>query len=347
MNLTDPRRYGDGSAHPLAQLASRDEAARLQQAVSAAVAEGSDDDIKAAYAAVGTRAAYRRLWEAVAAAIEAPPADAAVVTRVFAMPWLLVCGTRAAASLPCVLSDVGELARVMEEAGALGANRNLGFANALCAVETLEQARPSLLRARHTGGGARDFPPAPIDLSPGNESLHLRFLMGAAVSAPEAPGIVETAAHIGTWGIKAAGVMTKQLMLPGVDVLAVPRPPAGIMKAAYAGRYAGLEAAFNLFVSNTLRRFRLKVGDPGLLLSTHEGGELRATLYSPFDEGLTEGYRWPLHPLDDLEAIVASMTDFARECRVLDIATVPGVLPDVTSTGAVLFPTAAGGGAKH
>jgi len=347
MNLSDPRRYGNGSVQPLAQLGEGGDGARLQREVSAAVAAGHDDDIRAAYAAVGSGAAYRRLWEAVAAAVDAPPAGAAVITRVFAMPWLIVCGTRAAATLPCVLSDVGELVRVMEQAGALGANRNLGFANALCAVETLEQVPPSALRAWNTGGGARDCPPSPIVLTPGDESLHVRFLLGAAVSPLEAPGIAETAAHIGAWGIKATGVVTKQLAQPGVDVLPVPRPPAGIMKAAYAGRRAGLEAAFNLFLSNTLRRFRVKVGDANLILSTHEGGELRATLYSPLDEGLTEGYRWPLHPLDDLAEIVASMADFARECRVLDIATVPGVLPDLTSTGAVLFPTTAEGGARH
>lgn len=346
-NLTDPRRYGDGSARPLAQLAERDDAASLRQAVSDALAAGRDDDIRGAYAAVGSAASYRRLWEAAAAAIDAPPAGAAVVTRVFAMPWLMVCGTRAAATLPCVFPDAGELARVMEEAGALGANRNLGFANALCAVETLEHIPPSALRAWNTGGGARDCPPSPIVLAPGDESVHLRFLLGAAVSPPEAPGIAETAAHIGTWGIKATRVMTKLLAQPGVDVLPVPRPPASIMKAAYAGRSAGLEAAFNLFLSNTLRRFRLKVGDPSLILSTHAGGELRATLHSPFDEGLTEGYRWPLHPLDDLAGIVAGMTDFAGECRILNIETVPVILPDVTATGAIWFPTSADPDVPH
>jgi hypothetical protein len=310
--------------------------------VSRALAEGRDDEIFAAYAAATDRAAYRNVWEAVAAAADAIPADAAVVTRVFAMPWLLVCGTRAGATLPCVLNDVDALVRVLQESGALGANRNLGCANALTSLETLEAITPSALRSWSTGAGLRDSPPAPIALSPGDESVHLRFLLGAAVSPAHAAGVADTATNVAAWGMKASVEMSRQLAVPGVDVLAMPRPPMSMMRAAYAGRRAGLEAAFNLFMSNTLRRFRLKVGDPAVVLSAHESGEVRVTLSTPLDEGMTEGYRWPLHPLDDLDEIAGTIKAFARECRVLDIVAIPNILPDTTSTGALLFPTAAG-----
>jgi hypothetical protein len=91
----------------------------------------------------------------------------------------------------------------------------------------------------------------------------------------------------------------------------------------------------------------MKVGDPGMILSAHAGGEVRVTLHSALDEGLTEGYRWPLHPLDDVAEIVGAMESFARECRILDIVTVPEVLPDTTATGAALFPTGPYGSARH
>lgn len=340
MLLPDPRRYGNGAESHLAVLAERG-GPELAAAVSQALARGGDGDVAGAYAAVTSRRSYRNLWEAVAAAVDAVPADAAVVTRVFAMPWLLVCGTRAAATLSCVLSDVGALAKVLEETGALGANRNLGFANALTDLETLEGLAPSTLRAWSTETGPRDLPPAPVVLTPGDESLHLRFLLGATVSPPHAAGITDTATNVAAWGMKATAAMTPQLAAPGVNVLPMPRPPMGVMRAAYAGRRAGLEAAFNLFLSNTLRRFRLKIGDPTIVLSAHEGAELRITVFSPLDEGMTEGYRWPLHPLDDVDEIVASIDAFARECRVTDIVAVPDVLPDTTSTGALLFPTSA------
>ncbi len=345
MILPDPRRYGNGTGSELAELAARG-GPELTVAVADTLAQEGDDDIAAAYRAVQSRSAYRNLWEAVAAAVDAPPADAAVVTRVFAMPWLLVCGTRAGATLPCVLSDVGALAKVLEESGALGANRNLGFANALTGLETLEALAPSTLKAWSAGAGLRDLPPAPVVLTPGDESLHLRFLLGAAVSPPQAAGIADTATNVAAWGMKATVAMSQQLAVPVADVLPMPRPPMSVMRAAYAGRRAGLEAAFNLFLSNTLRRFRVKVGDPTLVMSAHDGGELRVTMCSPLDEGLTEGYRWPLHPLDDLHEIAASIEAFARECRVLDVVALPDMLPDTTGTGAIVFP-ASGGAAKH
>jgi hypothetical protein len=344
MKLPDPRRYGNGTRSAIAELATRG-GHQLASVVSRALAEGRDDEVVTAYAAVPDRTAYRNLWEAVAAAVDAVPADAAVVTRVFAMPWLLVCGTRAGATLPCVLRDVDALVKVLEESGALGANRNLGFANALTSLEALEAMTPGALRSWSAGAGLRDLPPAPIPLTPGDESLHLRFLLGAAVSPAHAAGVADTATNVAAWGMKTSQAMSQQLAVPGADVLAMPRPPMSVMKAAYAGRRAGLEAAFDLFMSNTLRRFRLKVGDPTVVLSAHDSGEVRITLSTPLDEGMTEGYRWPLHPLDDLDEIIAAIEAFVRECRVLDIVASPNVLPDRTATGAVLFPT--GGATSH
>lgn len=345
MPLTDPRRYGNGASHPLATAAQNDDPT-LAAAVSAAVNAGRDDDIAAAFAAVTTRAAFRRLRDATAAALEAAPADAAVVTRVFALPILLVCGTRAGATLPGVLSDTGALVQVLEDSGALGGNRNLGFGNALIDLDTLERVTPAAVRAWQTGEGLRDLPPAPIRLTPGDESVHLRFLLGAAVAVPHLPSLTETAANIEAWGLKATRALSPQLTAPGVDVLAMPRPPLGVLKAAHAGRRIGLEAAFNLFVSNTLRRFRQKVGDATVVVSAHEGGDLRVTLASPLDEGLTEGFRWPLHPLDDLDEIVAGIEAFVRDCRLNDCVVLPGVQPDTTPTGALFFPTDAKGGVR-
>lgn len=346
MTLPDPRRYGEGKSHPLADLAIRDDAA-LRAAVAKAVAERRDEDIAAAFAAVSDRAAFGRLRDAIATAIDAAPPDAAVVTRIFAVPVLLVCGARGGATLQGVVSDTDALVKVLEESGALGGNRNLGIGNALIDLDTLEAITPGTVRGWQTGGGLRDLPPAPVKLTPGDESVHLRFLVGAAVSVPYLPGITETAANIETWGMKATKTLSPQLGAPGVDVLAMPRPPMNVFKAAQAGRRVGLEAAYNLFVSNTLRRFRLKVGDATMIMSVHHCGELRVTLRSPFDEGLTEGFRWPLHPLDDLDDIVEAMEAFARDCRITDIVQMPEILPDATSTGALLFPMAVEGAAKH
>jgi hypothetical protein len=340
MPLPDPRRYGNGAASDLARLAD-DDAPQLAGAVAAAVADARNGDIRAAYAAVTSRAAYQRLWDAVCDATQAVSEDAVVVTRVFAMPWLLVCGSRGRATLPCVLPDAGALTAALTEAGALGPNRNVGLSNALCDEASLAAIEPGTLRAWQESGELRDVPPAPITLAPGEESVHVRYLLGASVAPPHAPGVVETAANASLWARKATTAVASAIAMPGVDVLPVPRPPLGVMRALYAGRRAGLELAFQLFMSNTLRRFRLRVGDPELTLSAHEGGELRVTMHSLLDEGLTEGYRWPLHPLDDVAGIASTLVAFASECRVTRIEEIDAVLPDRTSTGALLFPRGA------
>ena len=185
----------------------------------------------------------------------------------------------------------------------------------------------------------REVAPAPIAVLRGVEEVHLRFLLGAAVAPAHAPGVVETGANIGVWGTPALNAMGAQLATPGVQVLAMPRPPAGLYTAASLGRRAAIEAAFNLFMSNTLRRFRLSVGDASVTLSSHEGGEVRVKLWTPFDDAMTEGFRWPLHPADDLDEIARTIFDMVAECRLPEPHVVPTVLPDRGPTGAVLYAT--------
>jgi hypothetical protein len=127
--------------------------------------------------------------------------------------------------------------------------------------------------------------------------------------------------------------------MAGVQLLPMPRPPAGIYSAAYAGRRAGLEAAFNLFMSNSVRRIRMAVGDPSVTLSAHESGEIRIALWTPFDDAMVEGFGWPLHPADDFDEIGAVITGMIADCGLPEPAVYPDVLPDRTPTGAVLFRT--------
>lgn len=340
MSLPDPRRYGGAPANTLARLAGSEHTAQtLAGAVAECIAARRDDEIRQAYAAVTSRAEYRRLWEAVCAALDAPLPDAQIVTRVFAVPWVVVCAARTAATIPCVLRDVDALVKVLESCGALGLNRNVGFANSLCSMRALEGLQPSTIREwTMDAGTARECPPAPIHVPVGNEAVHLRFLLGGAVSPVHEPGVVETAANIGRWGMQATRAMKEQLSAPGLECLPLPRPPANLVKAPYSGRRAALEAAFDLFLSNTVRRFRMKVGDPTMFVSAHEGSEVRVTLRSLLDEGMTEGYRWPLHPLDDLDEIEATLSGFARDCRLSSVEVLEQLLPDRASTGAMCFP---------
>ena len=342
MHLFDPRRYGPGDTRNPVLRFAQDEQQRadLVLALRELAAAGHDVEIGGALAAAPSAVVYRRVWQALCEAIEKPPSEEGVATRVFAIPWIIVAGAASAATLPCVLPDAGELVRVLEANGVFGASRNLGVGNALVSIESLEALRPSEILRWPQSPELREVPPAPIQVTRGPEQVHVRFLLGAAIAPSTAPGIVETGANIGAWGTPALQAMAKQLASAGVQLLPMPRPPAGIYTATHIGRRAGVEAAFNLFLSNAVRRFRSAVGDPQVTLSSHASGELRVTLSTPFDDALVEGFRWPLHPADDLEDIEGTLTSMIWECRLADPHFAPGVLPDYSSTGAVLFPTA-------
>jgi hypothetical protein len=339
MSLPDPRRYGPGDAKdPLLALARAGDDARLVAALRERAASGADDEIRHTLSVAPDRDSYARLWRALCAAIEKPPADAAVATRVFAIPWVIVCAGSAPAVVSCVLPDVAALERVLQEHGVFGPSRNRGLSNALCSIEALEALAPSAV-LRWAGSPARqDIAPAPISVFRGVEEVHVRFLPGAAVAPVHAPGIVETGANVGAWGTPVLRAMAARLATPGVQLLPMPRPPAGLYTAAHAGREAGIEAAFNLFVSNAARRFRMAVGDPRVTLSAHEAGEVRVTLWTPLDQAMVEGFRWPLHPADDLGHTERAIGALLDDCRLPQPEACPGILPAYTSTGAVFFP---------
>ena len=336
--LPDPRRYGaGGSANPLLALADRDRAELIGVLRELAVAR-CDVEIADALAEASSQAVYARVWRALCAAIEKPPSDESLTPRIFAIPWVIVCSGTAAATVSCVLSDVAQLARILEQHGVFGASRNLGLSNALCAVDALEAFSPSEVVHGWENARFREVAPAPISVLRGVEEVHVRFLPGAAIAPAHAPDIVETGANVGAWGTPALRAMAVQLATPGAQILPMPRPPAGLYSAAYAGRRAGVEAALNLFMSNVVRRFRMTVGDPSLTISSHEGNELRITLWSVFDEAMVEGFRWPLHPADDLGDIERTIAMLAEEVRLPTPIVADGVFADRTSTGAVLFP---------
>ena len=344
MTLPDPRRYGSGDS-PLLQLAADALVSAMRE-----LARGSrDDEMRQALAAAPSHAAYVRIWRALCTAIEKPGSEHAVAPRVFAMPWVIVCSATTNVAIECVVHDLAPLTAVFEKHGVFGAGRSVGFSNALCAIETIEALPPSAVSRWAHGDAppdARDgergnaLPPAPIRLTRGDEAVHVRFLVGAAVVPAHAPDITETGSNVGAWGTPALQAMAAQLKAPGAQLLPMPRPPAGLYSAAYAGRRQGLEAALNLFFSKTVRTMRLKVGDPSVTLAAHAGGDIRLTLWTALDDSLVEGFRWPLHPLDDIAEIERIVAALAEECRLGEPAVLTDVLPDRTSTGAVLYKAA-------
>lgn len=355
-HLADPRRYGSGSVTDdivatATRAAAADALARpalvaeLRAAFAARLERGDEAGIARSLASMPDAESYRLSHEALAQAVEAPgAAETGVVARPFALPVVILAAGAASAQLPGQLRDVGALHALFTRCSALGPTRSFGISNALCTPEALEALSPLAIHrsVRGVAAGAigESLPPAPIDVKRGQEQTHLRFLVGAGLTPVDAPGFAETAANIGTWGRECAKLVSEQLAAPGVQLLALPRPPRDLLSAPQAGRRAQLEAAFNLFASNAVRKLRMAVGDPTVIVSAHDGGEVRVTLSSPFADDLAEGFPWPLHPLDDLGSIEAAILDLFADMRVPDVRVAGEVLPAARAGGVPLYPRA-------
>jgi hypothetical protein len=343
--LPDPRRYGSSvSGGDFAALVEKnasgnpDAQAELDAWLTGCLEESRDREIFGALRQAPSQTAYRALWDRVCLAADrhGSAADKVPITaRLFALPIVMVTATRSTAVVSGALPDIDGIRVLLERHGAVGATRNFGLGNALCSAEALERWKPSDVyrwSADWSAGAPREMAPQDIAVQAGRVQVHLRFLVGAGIAPQDAPSFLETAANIGAWGLPLTRALVRQLAQPALDLLAMPRAPVGVLKAAHTGRRSELEVAFNLFVSNAVRNFRSSVGDPAVAISAHRleagGAEVRVSMSSPFDDTLLEGFRWPLHPLDELDGIVGMVTELLRDCRVSDMSIVAAVLPE-------------------
>jgi len=338
--VPDPRRYGaEASSHTLNGLA---DPLAVRRELDQLLSRSDDAEIERALRAAPTHAAYARLWQAVCDAanhVGSVSARADVVARIFALPLVIVTGSRRPARLPGVVPDIGAIAELFRQHGAMGPARNFGLGNALCSLATIESVRPGEIYAwtRDAGATRRELPPSPIALTEPGERVHLRYLVGAAIAPAAEPSFVETASNIGVWGMPLTRALAAQLAQPDVEVLPLARPPLDLLRAGQAGRFAQLEAAFNLFASNAVRRLRGATGDPDAVVSAHDDGDIRVALSSPFDDTTVEGFRWPLHLLDDLAGLLACIAELLTACRITNVRFSPTVLPALNARDDVWF----------
>jgi hypothetical protein len=312
--------------------------AALETALVRALEAGDDAAIRGALALpVQSRRAARLLTAAIDRRGEG------VGLRFFAIPLVIVAGARSPCMVAGALPEAHVLRGLLEQQGAIGVTRNFGLGNALVGAEALDALSPSALW-RAAADPAQRAPldalqPEPIAVAQGREQVHLRFLVGAGVTPQHLPSFLESASNIAAWGMPFTRELARQLARPGLEILPMPRPPQPLLHAAHAGRRAQLEAALSLFLGNTLRRFRMAVGDPEAVLSAHRldngAGELRLSLSTPFDDSLFEGYAWPLQPQDEVAEVTQLLLDTLSECRVPSVTVLPQVLPERLHNGSV------------
>ncbi|MDQ2963445.1 MAG: hypothetical protein M3R31_09865 [Pseudomonadota bacterium] len=359
--ISDPRTFPARAktAHtPLIELAeaslaetSAGRADALDRTLTTALAERLESGdalllaelIAAAPSVAIARQLWRRLIDAWRLASRRGATDGVAAT-LFAVPVVVIAATRSTAdtsalvpSVAGVLSDTARLAAILLEHRALASNDSFGLADALVAADAVDVPRLSELLAWQRLVGKRetverDLPPTPIAVQSGQQSVHLRFLIGTTLGAPDVD-VLATADGAG-WALALAGELARQLALPEVSVLALPRTPQSPPAALQQGRAAQREVGAQLFASNAIRKLRATVGEPSAVISAHRclgapgGGELRLSLSSPFDPRQAEGFRCPLFPTDPVADVASMLVDLLRDCRVADVRVLREVHPD-------------------
>lgn len=297
--------------------------------------------LRALLDAADSPAIYRHLWRRLTQVMSvAEAADGAgVAVTPFAIALVIVAGCdepapRPPLRLPGTLDNVAALADILRAHGALAGNVNFALANAVASAASIDLAEMPRLRAAALRSLAADatplaITPSPIDVAPG-ESVHLRFLVGSALTAP---GVrLFDSIDPGAWAMPLAQALARTLATPAATVLALPRAPASLPQALLAGRLAQREVSAQLFVTNALRRMRSSTGEPTAIVSAHRlddgKGELRLSLSSPFSPRDAEGFRCPLFRFERVGDAATMLDDLLRDCRVTDVRVQPGVHGD-------------------
>ena len=336
--LPDPRVFAQQHEHPMLRLAVQGERNALVRALRVALQHGLDRDVTSAFEAGSSPPAWQLLSDALVAALE-PESDAqATVTRLFALPLLVVTGGAAGVDVPAVLPAVERVRALFDANGALGPVRNFGLCNALCNAGAIERLPASRLyriaQGLEASASALDVPPAPIVTGGTDEEVHLRFLVGAAVAPAQAPSFLETGADIGGWGMALMRELAEQLEVKGLSLLPIPRPPMALPTAPMRGRQAREELAFQVFVSRVVRECRSQTGDPDTLVASVSPAAVGVRFSSPFDPGRVEIFRWQLTPADRIEQVQEAILALLRECRLDRVEVSDAVLaPETFAAG--------------
>jgi hypothetical protein len=311
--------------------------------IARALSAGNGMWLAGLLAATPSATVARQLWRQLVAAWDraAGSERGAVGIALFAMPIVIVAAQPAAGPerrLEGVLPDIERLRMTLLEHGALAGNRSIALSNGLASSDAIDASRlPGLLTWTRLPDASCTAPlhaiePVPIQLVAGEQTVHLRFIIGTALAAPGAPLLADS--HVGRWGVPFARELARQLSTADLTVLALPRAPRPPLPALHEGRTAQREVSAQLFASNAIRRLRTSVGEPSAVISAHRcptslgGGELRLSLSNAFDLRRAEGFRCPLFANERVGDVAAVLLDLLHDCRVTDVHVLSGVYPD-------------------
>ncbi len=347
--LPDPRQYPAGDlgnmlihyTQSIIAAPSDEDAALWRESLRGAVGDLLERDdalmLSVALAMVPSRRHYQELWQALRDAVEMPVGRRAIV---FAIPLVLVAGSRGEATLPDHIADVDGLNALLVNHGVFAAGAEVFLSGKLLHPDSVVGISPAQLYrfSRQLQDAARGVPLAlaPSAVTCKEEGVFLRYLTGVAIQPEGADVPVDLSGKIGAWGVPLMKFIGEALHTEGVTLFPIPRAPLPLMQAMVEGQFARLDVALQVFASSLIRRLRDADERPVAVMAAHEGGELRFTLSAASGSSKREGFIWPLSPLDNVALIEARFVELMRECQVDDIR-VLSTLQDDSRDGMPLF----------
>jgi len=339
--LPDPRQYPDANVSnrlihmTQAVLAATSEAERLQQrdALQQVLVDLLARDevlvLSVALNMAPSRPAYQELWLAMRAAVEQAPGRHA---QVFAMPVVLVAGSRQRATLPERITDVDGLNALLRTHGVFAAEAEVFLSGKLLHPDEVLAISPGQLYryTRQLADAARGLP---LELSASavtvrEDGVFLRYLVGVAMREAGASAPVRIEPQVGAWGVPLMKFLGEQLATDGVTLFPIARAPAPLMQAMVSGNQARLTVALQVFASSLLRKLRSAGQQPRVRVSAHENNEIHFVMSSLQQPATEDRFVWPLAPLDSVPGIVQDFLLLMEECQVENVAIDATIQPE-------------------
>jgi hypothetical protein len=339
-HLPDPRRYPEAPvSNRLIQMAlsvqeadgdlRREECrAALRDAVISLLEREEVLVISVALNMAPSADCHRVLWQALRAAVEQAPGRHAVL---FAIPLVLVAGSRQRAALPERIADVDGLNALLRTHGVFGIGAEAFVSGKLVSPDSVIGLSPvQLFRlTRQLADAARgipvELPPATVTVK--EEGVFLRYLTGVAIQEGEcAP--VQFDGKVGAWGVPLMKFIGEQLKTDGVTLFPIPRAPEPLMQALVVGQHARFEIALQVFVSSALRKLRAEGKTPLVRVASHENNEIHFTISDKLAGCDEERFVWPLSPQDAVLSIEAAFRELMLSCQVDEVLVSADVQPE-------------------
>lgn len=252
------------------------------------------------------------IWKALNAAINEIPGS--VSSYIFAIPLVLVAGSKSKACLPGNL-DVNRLNDYFSQKQIFNTGMDCFISGKLIDPATLAKIKPSQLYywVRNLKN-ANLWLPVHMEGSPinvFNEGVFLRFLIGLTIKNDKI-GINLKAYHNASIGLMK--MINEELKNEAVTLFPIPFSPVCLSEAYQIGDSKRKEIAISVAISNIVRKIREKNLTPLAVLDS-EDEALKVSVFS-HDNEFSETSLWHLTKFEDYQEHLATIINLLKDMHI-------------------------------